>query len=594
MSVLTNNMRIRKNKAGGVSQGRLKCHIRTVFAVMFALAAVMLMSTAVFAKGTGTKDDPYIVTDEPGFVYYCQQGGYIKVEAEELNIYGTQINIEKDLNVDLGDCVVHMQNGLFTWYMVIYNANVTISSVEGGIIADDSNYLFHVGKGSLTLNGGAYLSRLDETIIATDSQVTVNSAFLDDANISGGKLTVNNSHFMCSILSDALEIPESNYKYHPLKIDGADFEFNGYSIEYLEISEKTAADSITLSSGRFQHILVKSSEYNISDLLPKGGYIVKNGEKVNADVKELKAGTEEYYEIVAPIEVSAVDVNITAPKAGKTPAVSAELNTDGVTLYKNDPITWYKDGDIMKNTDVFEVGHKYTLSVWLQAQDGYYFATDKSLSPAVTGSLNGTSATIGIAYEQAADEVINLSYDFGTLQKMTISAIEITVGIPQAGKTPDFAPTANAGCVLYADKSEKGYGIDWYDSDEHIYLDKNDVFKEGHSYIMEVFYKPDENYLFVNKMTASVNGVELKGYISPENSAKYKLIQVFYDIPVKGDVDGNGFVEDADAALLMKYITGVEPVLSELQLEAAKVTDSKKEKPDMLDVIAILKITKEQ
>ena len=91
-------------------------------------------------------------------------------------------------------------------------------------------------------------------------------------------------------------------------------------------------------------------------------------------------------------------------------------------------------------------------------------------------------------------------------------------------------------------------------------------------------------------MTASVNGVELKGYISPENSAKYKLIQVFYDIPVKGDVDGNDIVEDADAALLMKYITGVEPVLSELQLEAAKVTDSTKEKPDMLDVIAILKI----
>ena len=57
-----------------------------------------------------------------------------------------------------------------------------------------------------------------------------------------------------------------------------------------------------------------------------------------------------------------------------------------------------------------------------------------------------------------------------------------------------------------------------------------------------------------------------------------------------GDVDKNGFVEDADAALLMKYITGVEPALSELQLEVAKVTDSTKDKPDMLDVIAILKI----
>ncbi len=573
------------------------------FAVLFTLMAVMLMSTVVFAEGSGTKDDPYIAKNGPYFVYYCQQGGYIKVEAEEMDIYNTPIQIDKDLNIDMGKCVCTIKSMPSNWRILINHVNVTISAEEyGGIRLEDTNSsLFYVNDGSLTLNGGIYTNNIGRTIIGADSTITLNgigetvedsiALGVADVKVSGGKLIVNNAAINPIINGIT---GKKSYNSYPTIIENAGFECNRGYLADVRITKDTSAENINLRYTSFEHILVESSDYNISDLIGEDSYIVKyyshndSFEKVNADVKELTSDYEYYYIIISPIEVSAVDVNITAPKAGKTPDVSAEINTDGVTLYKTDPITWYKDGKSMENTDVFEVGHKYTLSVWLQAKDGYYFATDKSLSPSVTGSLNGTSATIGTAYEQAADEVINLSYDFGTLQKTTISAIEITVGIPQAGKTPDFAPTANAGCVLYADKSEKGYGIDWYDSDESIYLDKNDVFKEGHSYIMEVFYKPDENYLFVNKMTASVNGVELKGYISPENSAKYKLIQVFYDIPVKGDVDGNDIVEDADAVLLMKYITGVEPALSELQLEAAKVTDSTKAEPDMLDVIWIL------
>jgi len=61
-----------------------------------------------------------------------------------------------------------------------------------------------------------------------------------------------------------------------------------------------------------------------------------------------------------------------------------------------------------------------------------------------------------------------------------------------------------------------------------------------------------------------------------------------------GDVDKNGTVDKKDAATLMKYITGAEPVLTEMQLESAKVTDSTKKKPDLLDVMAILEIASKE
>ncbi len=60
-------------------------------------------------------------------------------------------------------------------------------------------------------------------------------------------------------------------------------------------------------------------------------------------------------------------------------------------------------------------------------------------------------------------------------------------------------------------------------------------------------------------------------------------------ISTNGDVDLNGVIEKADAALLLKYLGGTA-TLNEKQLAAARMTDSTKEKPDMLDVIAIIAI----
>ncbi|MBR1736512.1 MAG: hypothetical protein IJ736_05795, partial [Firmicutes bacterium] len=325
------------------------------FAVLFTLMAVMLMSTAVFAKGSGTKDDPYIVTTEGDFVYLCQQGGYIKVEAEEMDIYNTPIQIDKDLNIDMGKCVCTIKSMPSNWRILINQVNVTISAEEyGGIRLEDTNSsLFYVNYGSLTLNGGIYTNNIGRTIVGADSTITLNgigesvedsiALGVDDVKVSWGKLIVNNAAIHPMMINGITG--KEAYNSYPTIIENAGFECNRGYLADVRITKDTPAENINLRYTSFEHILVESSDYNISDLIGEDSYIVKYShndllEKVNADVKELTGDYEYYYIIISPIEVSTVDANITAPKAGKTPDMSPEINTDGVMLYETDPVTW--------------------------------------------------------------------------------------------------------------------------------------------------------------------------------------------------------------------------------------------------------------
>ncbi|MBQ9604406.1 MAG: hypothetical protein IJR45_03230 [Firmicutes bacterium] len=581
MSDLTSNMRIGKNKTE-VSQGRLKCDIRAVLAVIFTLAAVMLMSTAVFAAGKGTKNDPYIVTDAGNFIYYCQQGGYIKVDAKNITIDNAAILLKKDVNIDLGNCEIYMYYpSAYNTYIGIDGANVTISADNGRMYMynfDTNGVMFYVkNNGSLTLNGGVYATDAKRTISAVNSRVTINGANVDDGIFYNSELIVNNGSF-----------GTGNYVDYPIRIEnGSYIDFDGKIINELEISKETPAENVILRNGQFRHILVESSEYNISDLLAKGSYIEKNGIKVNANIKELTATYPEYYEIKGAVRILDVSASITEPQMGSTPDFSPVISTDGVTLYKTDPITWYKDGNIMSESDIFDAGHKYSLSIDLQAQDGYYFATDKSHKPAVSGTLNGTAATISKAFEQDPAEVISLSYDFG-MYESTVTQIEVEITAPEAGKTPDFDPVIlTRGCKLQDKTNGTFYnGVSWYDDSEGAPMSPTDTFVKGHDYVLEMYLVPEYSVTLKPKNgEATINRHTVDAWGANPVWISYK-----FKAGLMGDVDKNGFVEDADAALLMKYITGVEPALSELQLEAAKVTDSAKDKPDMLDVIAILKI----
>ena len=379
-------------------------------------------------------------------------------------------------------------------------------------------------------------------------------------------------------------------------LDGADTE-----TYYLKLYYKDASNN-----DRYSTVAEGTAPKNAYVQLYNKNYTVPKDAKNMVLFIETKYNTDNYYidEVIGAsagteiegagrpdIEIDSVDLSIDKPKAGSVPDMSADINTLGIELYKTDPVTWFKDGAIMSESDIFEPGHRYSITVWLQAKEGYYYATDKSNNTAVTGTLNNTSATIYKALEQDPKEVIELYYDFGTLEKEKLTSVDVTVNVPHTGNTPDFAPRITEGCIFKtpSNQTSSNYywygGVRWFDESKAMYMKPADKFIKGHEYTLIVNFVPDD-YTTFNVKNAQINGHDVTVYGSNEIRLEYT-----FKTGLIGDVDKNGSVENADAALLMKYVTGFEPVLSELQLEAAKVTDSTKEKPDLLDVIAILKLT---
>lgn len=117
--------------------------------------------------------------------------------------------------------------------------------------------------------------------------------------------------------------------------------------------------------------------------------------------------------------ITNVDVTIPKPVASQTPASTCTIDTTGCELYKTDPITWTDaSGKLLKATDKFQEGQKYTVSIWVAAKSGYEFQTDAYGKPKLTGAINGDLPPfINKAYEQDPKEVIELTYTFAGAQK---------------------------------------------------------------------------------------------------------------------------------------------------------------------------------
>lgn len=113
--------------------------------------------------------------------------------------------------------------------------------------------------------------------------------------------------------------------------------------------------------------------------------------------------------------IKEVDVTVPRPVAGQSPTNTCTVETATCTLYHIDPITWTDEsGKIVKTTDKFQEGKRYTVSIWLSAKSGYQFQTDASGKPKLTGAINGDLPPyINKAYEQDPKQVIELTYTFG-------------------------------------------------------------------------------------------------------------------------------------------------------------------------------------
>ncbi len=114
--------------------------------------------------------------------------------------------------------------------------------------------------------------------------------------------------------------------------------------------------------------------------------------------------------------IGSVDVSLAYPEADKTPPSYATINGYGYTFYD---IEWYDESDqrFLYTGDLIKAGHRYSATIWVEANDGYEFNSKNDNTPNITGYVNGEQVTVVKAYEYKAWAMVCLIYYFSVPEK---------------------------------------------------------------------------------------------------------------------------------------------------------------------------------
>lgn len=153
--------------------------------------------------------------------------------------------------------------------------------------------------------------------------------------------------------------------------------------------------------------------------------------------------------IVLRDKIPYVSVHVDDPYPGNVPFLTAQINGKGYQNYFSDPVTWLDKttGKLMKHGERFIEGHAYQVSIWLSALNEYEFDTYDG-EPNVQATINGHAANVVRAYEQSPDEVIELIYDYGVLQKAHICTPNLVKRVEPTCSSTGFEAYWHCECGL--------------------------------------------------------------------------------------------------------------------------------------------------
>ena len=224
-----------------------------------------------------------------------------------------------------------------------------------------------------------------------------------------------------------------------------------------------------------------------------------------------------------PNAISDLELTITAPVEGNTPATRGYGPDGSVYGVSSGDVTWMVSSDGRSYTTMESgtkfVGGKYYkvyMDVHLNSSAYRFLVTDRtgSVLPDVTAKVNGGKATVTKAFEESPEDAVTVCYDFGMCNDYIIEEIHITdIVTPVVGAYPTY--TANIrGTGYRVDTSRNSYyddwqndrklyylknGISWWDVTDggYEYVYENDVFQMGHTYRCEVYVCTESGYEFV-------------------------------------------------------------------------------------------------
>ena len=271
-----------------------------------------------------------------------------------------------------------------------------------------------------------------------------------------------------------------------------------------------------------------------------------------------------------PSLIENVYIEAFPPVNGMSNGLIPSIESEAYDLFDTTDIIWYDVTDNnrrMSLGETFKDGHEYKVVFWVKANDGYEFTVTEDFDPRIKAYINGNVAEVRMAYEQSADEVVEVEYNFGVCDSI-VSKVDIyDIDLPVAGNDPDFS--------FEVDNPDK-YSIEriwWYDSDG-VPLYEGDKFENGKEYQLELklttkkfngvsITKFDSTEVWLNNIPQS--GDDVEAYYSKDTIHIYKTFVCGGEenipddtIVTYGDVDGNGQVNAVDAMIISQYYVGLD------------------------------------
>jgi len=182
------------------------------------------------------------------------------------------------------------------------------------------------------------------------------------------------------------------------------------------------------------------------------------------------------------------------------------------------------DGENLTEHDVFQAGHRYAFSAYLEPIDeNTAFYVDNWGDTMVSGTLNGNEASVSsgmICYDDQRkndSRVISFYYIFEAVSNEVTRVAVLNLEEPIAGEAPDYtADVKNNG--LYSFDTQKDDGnvivnsIRWSNVTDNQDMTPTDTFEAGKQYSVCAYITIADGYSMGNSLTASINTMTSQAY----------------------------------------------------------------------------------
>ena len=207
----------------------------------------------------------------------------------------------------------------------------------------------------------------------------------------------------------------------------------------------------------------------------------------------------------AVTELKNLSITMDVPDPGKAPITTATCGTG----YSIHAIDWLdrETNKFLEPGDKIQGGHKYYAYLWVEANDGYKFASIDDKTPNVNVTVNGHACTASKAFEYIAPAMVYVAYPI-TIPSRWIRSVDLTIPEPVYGNKPTY-PIIETGAYKYTtmiDLPDVINGIHWTDMTTEQYMDPDNTFRYGVPYQFAISLQPKTGYAFAPYAEARVNG----------------------------------------------------------------------------------------